>query len=255
MGVVRSSGGTRKTRGGHSPPSLRAGRGREWQADHRGRAPEVSHTGSGRAPGRRRPTTCGRPARHTEHRVMSIPVKRGTRSATGFVVSTAERLGRRGSRRWPRREERSTPGQLRRAGPVGQEPEVPDADEAVGEDREEKPVPSPVEGAREELLGQQGQRSPAVPPGVVPPPDTHPALDPERHHTVADAGQRFRMRCGRAAIRGPRGMAGAQGAARTSSTNIRDIRATSRSTPVVRPVVWSYEPVFDDRPIPDPMLG
>ncbi len=42
-----------------------------------------------------------------------------------------------------RGEERPTPGQLRRAAPVGEEPEVADPDEAVGEDLEEKPLEEP----------------------------------------------------------------------------------------------------------------
>ncbi len=61
-----------------------------------------------------------RPAWHTGHWPMSTPVKRNRRVATGFVVSSAERLGSCGSRRWPRGEERPTPGQLRRAAPVGE---------------------------------------------------------------------------------------------------------------------------------------
>ncbi len=52
-------------------------------------------------------TTRRRPAWHTGHWPMSTPVQRNIRAATGFVVSSAERLGRRRSLPWQRGEELS----------------------------------------------------------------------------------------------------------------------------------------------------
>ncbi len=55
-------------------PPRTAGRGRECQAGRRGRAHEMSHTGTGRVPGRRRPTTCRRPKKWGTEVLKRIPL-------------------------------------------------------------------------------------------------------------------------------------------------------------------------------------
>jgi len=61
------------------------------------------------------------------------------------VYQDRHRLGRRGTGGRRHREQGPTHGQLGRAAPVGEEPEVPNADEAAREDVEEEPP--------EELVG------------------------------------------------------------------------------------------------------
>ena len=58
-----------------------AGRRTDGWADGCGRAHEVSHPGTGRAPGRRRPMTCRRRCRHPGHRVRSTAVSRSNKAA------------------------------------------------------------------------------------------------------------------------------------------------------------------------------
>jgi hypothetical protein len=65
---------------------------------------------------------------------MSTPVTRSMRVATGFVVSSAERVGCSRRRLWHRREKLSTPHELACAPAVGEEPEVADPDKAARED-------------------------------------------------------------------------------------------------------------------------
>ena len=92
----RAGGDTR----GHRPPPLHVRRGGDkGRSAREGRSDEVSKAGAGIWPGPKRATKRRRPPRHTGHRVMSTPVKRNMREATGFVVSSAERLGPRGDRR------------------------------------------------------------------------------------------------------------------------------------------------------------
>ena len=78
VGATRPSGGTRKTCGGHRPPSLRAQRG-VGAMDRRtaeGGLMRCPARGPGVRPARRRP------CRQTGHRVRSTPVNRCIRAAT-----------------------------------------------------------------------------------------------------------------------------------------------------------------------------
>ena len=76
--------GRRKPEGTHAtvPPRV-AGRRPERQRARDGRTHEVSNAGAGIWPGRRTATRRSRPAWHTGHRVMSTPVSRSIRAATG----------------------------------------------------------------------------------------------------------------------------------------------------------------------------
>jgi len=115
-------------------PPRPAGRRHEGHTGRDRRAHGVSRAGAGIWPGPKTATTRRRPAWHTGHRVRSRPVSRSIRAATGFVVSSAERLGCGGRLRRHRGEEGPAARELGRMAPVGEEPEVADPDEAARED-------------------------------------------------------------------------------------------------------------------------